>query len=267
MNLAAVIFAGAVAGAAPGSTPGHPGAGVPDREAEILALAGKFPTLVPYHTTGAGHRFAFVFASAQGMVHHVVSDSTGLRETWRSFSVGQVSRLSVDDIDRDGSPEVVALSGESVVYVWSLATFDLVWESRRENLGDVATMALADVDADEPLEILLVARNRLVAYDGKEFVREREGRDRLSASAILVGDVDGDGRSEIVTNDGFVFDARTLAVEWTDDRGFGYPMVLFDVNNDGRPEVVGEVSGALRFWDLRARRELWWPVPPATTDR
>lgn len=202
-----------------------------------------------------------MFASTQGTIHHVRSDSTGLREDWRSFPIGPVTRLFVEDLAQDGRPEIVALSAESIVYVWDSATHDLVWESRRELLGVVTTMTIANADGDDPLELVLAAGNRIVVYDGREFAREREGRDRIAPNAILVGDVDGDGRDEVVTNDGFVFDARTLTIEWTDDRGFGYPMSLFDLNGDGRPEVVGEVGGVLRFWDLRSRRELWWPVP------
>lgn len=262
MGSGALVFAVWMAGGAPASIAlPHAGGGTPAREAEILVLSGRYPSLVPYHVAGEGDRFAFVFASSQGTIHHVRSDAAGLREDWRSFPIGPVSRLFVDDLDQDGRAEIVALSTESIVYVWDSVSYDLVWESRRELLGVVSTMTIANVDSDDPLELVLAAGNRIVVYDGGEFAREREGRDRIAPNAILVGDVDGDGRDEVVTNDGFVFDARTLTIEWIDARGFGYPMSLFDLNGDGRPEVVGEVGGALRFWDLRSRRELWWPVP------
>jgi hypothetical protein len=117
-------------------------------------------------------------------------------------------------------------------------------------------MAIADVDRDPALEIVVVADNKIVYYDGVEFFREKVGRDFVQPTQILVADVDGDGAMEIVTNDGYVVDTSTLNIKWATD-GFGYPISLFDLDGDGVPEIVGESSGSLTFWSVKDRREIW----------
>ena len=89
-----------------------------------------------------------------------------------------------------------------------------------------------------------------------EFFREREGRDFVEPSDMIVGDVDNDGTVEIITNDGYVLDTSSLNIEWATD-GFGYPISLFDIDDDGVPEIVGEVGGAVQFWDAEDQREIW----------
>jgi hypothetical protein len=78
----------------------------------------------------------------------------------------------------------------------------------------------------------------------------------VEPAEMLVADVDGDLTDEIILNDGYVIDTNTLNIEWATE-AFGYPMALFDLDNDGVLEVVGEVGGALKFWDIEDRREIW----------
>jgi hypothetical protein len=125
-----------------------------------------------------------------------------------------------------------------------------------EKFEQIQTMEIADVDRDDPLEMVIVADNKILYYDGVEFFREKEGRDFVEPSAMIIADVDGDLTDEIVTNDGYVIDTNTLSIEWAND-GFGYPISLFDLDNDGVLEVAGEIGGSLIFWDLEDRREIW----------
>ena len=117
-------------------------------------------------------------------------------------------------------------------------------------------MVIADVDRDPQLELVVCADNKIQYIDGVDYVIEKVGRDFVNPSMMLVADVDNDLETEIVTNDGYVIDTNTLNIEWAND-GFGYPISLFDIDNDGVPEVIGETQGAITIWDIEERREIW----------
>ena len=117
-------------------------------------------------------------------------------------------------------------------------------------------MTLHNVDDDEQVELLFVADGRLHIYDGRDQFEEwRSDQDNITATEILVGDVDGDGAEEIVLNDGFVFDARYRDLEWQSPEPFGERMGLLDIDDDTIPEVIGEFQGRfLRVFDIDLRR-------------
>ena len=71
-----------------------------------------------------------------------------------------------------------------------------------------------------------------------------------------IADVDGDLTDELILNDGYVIDTASLNIEWATD-GFGFPISLFDVDNDGILEILGQVGGAITIWDVEERREIW----------
>ena len=53
-----------------------------------------------------------------------------------------------------------------------------------------------------------------------------------------------------------MFDTTTLNIEWATET-FGYPMTLFDIDNDGIFEVMGETLGSIVIWDIQDRRQIW----------
>jgi hypothetical protein len=235
-----------------------PAQGVGAIAEEIRALDAKFPSFVlfPDPELKAGET-AFLYADTKRVVHLYESDRGTLRERWKSFPLeGTVKALFAQDLDRDGGLEIVAYTSSARLYVFGTEKFELLWESVEEKWKSISAMAVADVDRDPALELILVADNKLVYYDGTEYFREKEGRDFLEPSALLVGDVDGDDVLEIVTNDGYVVDTVTLNIEWATD-GFGYPISLFDLDGDGVVDVVGEAGGSLTFWNVADRREIW----------
>lgn len=224
---------------------------------EIDTLSAMFPAFGPIAWDEKEAEAAFLYGDTKGIVHLMLSDGGRLREKWRSFPLeGTVKEVFGADLDRDGRAEVIAQTSGARVYVWETRKFELLWESVEEKFELIQTMAIADVDRDDPLEMVIIADNKILYYDGVEFFREKEGRDFVEPSAMLIADVDGDLTDEIVTNDGYVIDTTTLNIEWAND-GFGYPISLFDLDNDGVLEVVGEIGGSLVFWDLEDRREIW----------
>ncbi len=224
---------------------------------EIDVLSAMFPAFAPIEWDEKEAEAAFLYGDTKGIVHLMLSDGGRLREKWRSFPLeGTVRQVFGEDLDRDGRAEIIAQTSGARVYVWETRKFELLWESVEEKFEQIQTMGIADVDRDDPLEMVIIADNKILYYDGVEFFREKEGRDFVEPSAMFIADVDGDLTEEIVTNDGYVIDTTTLSIEWAND-GFGYPISLFDLDNDGVLEVAGEIGGSLIFWDLEDRREIW----------
>jgi hypothetical protein len=225
--------------------------------AEIDALSAMFPAVVAFPWIEDDEEIAFLYADTKGIIHLMLTDSGRLREEWKSFPLeGTVRELFAEDLDGDGRSEIVAHTTGARIYVWETDKYELLWESVEEKFEVLHAMAIADVDRDPALELVVCVDNKLAYYDGVEFFREKEGRDFMEPGVILIGDVDNDLSPEIVTNDGYVVDTSSLNIEWATD-GFGYPMSLFDIDDDGVPELVGEVGGAVQFWDAEDQREIW----------
>lgn len=225
---------------------------------EIVALDSLFPAFneIPWKEKDLEMR-AFLYGDTKGVVHFIVFDAGKLREKWRSFPLeGQVKEVYGRDLDLDGKPEIIATTTKARVYVWETTTYKVLWESVQEKFTVIQAMTIADVDRDPQLELVICADNKIAYYDGDTFFREKEGRDPVDPAVMLVADVDGDLVDEIVTNDGYVLDTATLNIEWAND-GFGYPLSLFDIDNDGVFEILGEIGGSLVVWDAEDQREIW----------
>jgi hypothetical protein len=224
-------------------------------DAKIANFAAKFPALAPLPMKEPDET-SFVYGDSYGVVHHVVWERERLHDKWQSVALdGPVKGVFAADLDGDGSSEIVAYTAKARIYVWDSEKYELRWESVEERFEGIQAMAIADVDRDAPKELVVCASHKVAYYDGVEFFREREGRDFVDPTAMLVADVDGDLTAEIITNDGYVIDSATLNIEWAAD-GFGSSIALFDLDGDGVPELSGEVGGSLTFWDLEDRREI-----------
>jgi len=225
---------------------------------EILGLDAMYPAVAAFPWTEKDKTMqGILYGDTKGIVHFYIFDTGKLREKWRSFPLdGVVKEVFAQDLNRDGSPEIIAYSAQARIYVWDTKTFRVLWESVQENFKTIQAMTIADVDRDAQLELVLCANNRLMYIDGVEFFREKEGRDPLDPRTLLVADVDGDLTNEIVSNDGYVFDTTTLNIEWATET-FGYPITLFDIDNDGIFELIGEIAGSITIWDIQDRRQLW----------
>jgi hypothetical protein len=225
-------------------------------DAEIEALSAKFHALTPFPLKEADET-SFVYGDTKGIVHHVVFEGGRLRDKWKSFPLdGPVKGVFGEDLDGDGVYEIIAYVSSGRIYVWESSEYELRWESVEERFEGIQAMIIADVDSDAALEMIVCADNKIAYYDGTEFYREREGRDFFDPTEMLVADVDGDLTPEIITNDGYIVDSSSLNIEWATD-GFGSPISLFDLDNDGVLELVGEIGGSLTFWDIEDRREIW----------
>lgn len=221
---------------------------------------------------------------------------------------GFAATPAVGDVTGDGRADVVAAGLDGRIHAWSgrgraLRGFPYRIRLRspgRDPLGTkldaaiYASPALADLDGDRRLDIVVGAADQHVyAIDGRGRdlpgwpVLARDGQDGDVAkilSSPAIGDLDGDGRPEVVegtaeaygttpatTGRVHAFDHRgrpvpgwpirppALSADSIPIAGEGVPMspVLADVDGDGRDEVaVAAFTGAFELYGGDGRRRL-----------
>ena len=225
---------------------------------EIDLLGAVFNAFTPFPWTEEENQASYLYADTKNTIRHLLVENGRTRELWKSFPLeGSVREVFAEDLDGNGRLEIIAFTTGARIYVWDTDTqYTLKWESIEERFETISAMAIADVDRDPALELIAVADNVITYYDGKEFFREKAGRDVMDPQRILIADVDGDLTDEIVTSDGYVLDTTSLSIEWATD-SFGYPIELFDIDDDGILDLVAERGGALQFWSIKDRREIW----------
>ena len=193
------------------------------------------------------------------------------------YSEGVFSSPAIGDIDGDGYPDIVFGALDRHIYainrfchpILDLNVEDTVWSSP----------ALYDINGDGRLDILIGGDQTAGGFDnwsGGEFraiewtpsgplvAWEKRINDTVWSSPA-VGDIDGDGRVEVVVGAGHFYnrsDTNKLFAWHADDGSTvrGWPVTtggatspspaLGDLNGDGRPEVVASSrDGVVRaYW-------------------
>jgi len=156
--------------------------------------------------------------SSTGPDYLYISDLVSKQNEWRSSDVsGPFYAIKIADVDNDGKMELVGISNESnsgygdgVLYVFDAVTHALKWSSEGSNL-----------------------------FGGHAWTGIR---------ALDVGDVDGDGKNEIVVGtdrlyDGiiYVINGATKALKYSKIYDSGSPITsvkIIDINLDGKNDIV-----------------------------
>ncbi|HIG17429.1 MAG TPA: hypothetical protein EYQ31_09145 [Candidatus Handelsmanbacteria bacterium] len=199
----------------------------------------------------------FALGDVHGFVHVYEQRGPAYDEVWISdYFESAVAGLFLADINLDGLLEIVAYTENGRIYYLDSADYHTLWTNPPADFQSMTAMTLHNVDEDEQVELIFVADGRLHIYDGRDQFEEwRSDQDNITATEILLGDVDGDGLEEIVLNDGFVFDALYRDLEWQSSQSFGERMRLLDIDDDTIPEIIGEFQGRfLRIFDVDQRR-------------
>ncbi len=171
------------------------------------------------------------------------------------------SRLTVADIDVDGTPEIVI--GGAVLTPAGAIRWNI-----KPSIVAVVDVAVGNLDADPFAEIVYKDQFNNISVHEHTGVRKWgpiKNPALSDSSGLAIGDVDGDGLSEIlVGQDGVEVWSRSgvLLMEMNLPNGllgYGGTPTVFDLNGDGRPEVVyngqtspfdvGFVRGGLYIFD------------------
>ena len=178
--------------------------------------------------------------------------------------------ISVADFDGDGDVEIALCGyGPGITRVYTFILDHNGQQIKRWQGGSKKGTAIADLDADGQPELVFCTENSVMAVhiDGstlwETIVRDLFGE----TGALSVGDVDGDGLSEVYVNsfveaDGFeysivhAFDHQGM--ELTDagypktimgDPSYSPPLIV-DINGDGQKELVVASAGApITAWE------------------
>jgi hypothetical protein len=173
---------------------------------------------------------------------HLIEDRL---ETWHD--------VAVDDLDGDGTPEVLLLAGKNgVLFAYTIPREpgDGPWpaEARREvlsGLGAVEGLAVADLTGDGRRDVVAGPFICRATPDGKAW-NARRYAGGLEVTQVATADLDGDGRLEVVAAEGDRSDGRLVWFKgpaWTPhplQEGLFHPRTLAvtDFDGDARPDIL-----------------------------
>jgi hypothetical protein len=204
-------------------------------------------------------------------VAQAYADITTPAVYWKAYVGGNVDPqgLLVGDVDQDGKPDVLYVSGGSVVAM--SATGVPMWRTPARQLQYL--YAIDDFDGDGHTDVLVGGASQAILLAGKDgsFEWSEDPADFGTLGALRVTDLNGDGRPDViaeechcceVTNNatGFAFSfarsggAIVASKLWTipafanDFSSCGVPTVVFDGNGDGHPELAH--AGQTRMYVL-----------------
>ncbi|MBD1909986.1 MULTISPECIES: FG-GAP-like repeat-containing protein [unclassified Leptolyngbya] len=228
-------------------------------------------------------------ATSTGPDYLYISDlATGTQEWQSSHLDGPFNAIDVDDIDNDGTQELVFASsrsnssyGDGIVSIVDSTTHTSEWQSQSNFFGGttwtgIHDVELGDVNGDGVKEIV-VATDRL--YDGAIYVLDGQTKQIQNSyfydqgapmQSLAIADVDNDGTNEIIAGGSrahtgapgvytYILDARTGAVEWKSINLGGYwssisEIEVGNIDNDEAQEIVA-INNSLFVFDGKTHQQ------------
>ncbi len=176
----------------------------------------------------------------------------------RSFETAGVPRAAVvGDVNADGSDELIVSFADSIVRSYSLATGQVLWQIATPR--PASTLALAQLDADAALEVLLGDTSLIV--DGATGANQG-GPDAGFDRHISIAKRGPAGSPQIV-NAGWALSAFEAQAPWpllwTHGTPYGVGSLgTYDLERDGTDEIVygdAQIWASLHFLDGETRQE------------
>jgi subtilisin family serine protease len=235
--------------------------------------AGELSSLWPGNEVPAAY---FGIRPAESFVSANSGDGTVL-PGWPHRSANyNVRPPIIADFDGDGIDEILVGEGDNRVHIYKTDGTELSgWPPPYDHIP----LGVADLDGDGDLEIITVSANSIFAYhhngalvNGFPVLLDGSFIGRFAA----IGDVDGDGKFEIVIPSFFPpsaglpseYGIQIIAWDGIIKRrimaagaiSFGTAPALADLDGDGVPEIILQTDGALNVWRGDGSSFPGWPV-------
>ena len=200
-----------------------------------------------------------VYGDRYAIVRVVRITERGVQVLWRSSALegGAIQEIFVEDLDGRGGYDIIVRTQGGQAFVFD-ETYQSRWTTVKENFRRVNAMTIANLDSDSAYEILMVADNQILVFDGDQFIREQQFPQVFAnVTEVRVGNVDNDPQLEFILNNGRVLNALTADPEW-ETSPFGTFIDLIDIDGDGIDEVIGygqPGQDTIRIFDVDERQE------------
>lgn len=181
--------------------------------------------------------------------------------TGRKMSEPYLRCMDVGDIDGDGTVEIAVACADWSISAFRASDLERLWVHVRVCHGQ-GRVLLRDLDGDGKLETLVSDRYgsvHIVSADGR---RVRSAYSELGDVAFDVGDIDGDGKIEIINGSGtgvLTASAYPLKRLWSFDN-FGYAarvILVRDLDGDGKAETIAGFDHGYLFALDQNGKVLW----------
>lgn len=193
--------------------------------------------------------------------------------SWENANITKyVWSSDVGDVDADGTVEIV-VSNATGIYVFNGKNYSLEWSTEGITAFHdlIWDPAVGNLDDDPALEIVASNMSHVFVIDGiNHNIEWDSGNLGSSCRDIVIDDIDGDGKNEIITGTAYwedmniynnsiyhygniyIFNISTTTPEWKSDN-FAYSILslnVSDFDNDGTKEIiVGTDNGYVHTYD------------------
>lgn len=188
-----------------------------------------------------------IVTTGYGGKGYVLDGATGAVK-WEYIN-GFGTQVSLADLDGDGKDEIVGASAWYKITIFDADIKTPAWEIATDL--DIDAVLVTDTDGDGVAEIVYGDRQggSLHAIDTRTHQQKWSlGTSRSGVSGIAFGDVDLDGKKELLWGGGgydtgadflFIADPATRTIEWQNRDFSGLsPLAVGDLNNDGNDQLL-----------------------------